>query len=49
MPLRMRGYVKQRAMIFRDPDGALINLIEWDPSRPDKPETWTGVPEGETG
>ena len=45
MPLRLRGYVKQREMIFRDPDGALINLIEWDPSRPDKPETWTGVPE----
>ncbi len=45
MPLRMRGYVKQREMIFRDPDGALINLIEWDPSRSDKPETWSGVPE----
>ncbi len=47
MPLRIRGYVKQREMIFRDPDGALINLIEWDPSREDKPEKWTGVPETE--
>ena len=45
MPLRIRGYVKQREMIFRDPDGALINLIEWDPNRPDKPETWQGVRE----
>lgn len=41
-PLRLRGYVKQREMIFRDPDGALINLIEWDPNRPDKPELWKG-------
>ena len=46
MPLRIRGYVKQREMVFRDPDGTLINLIEWDPSRSDKPETWQGVPEG---
>ena len=46
-PLRIRGYVKQREMIFRDPDGALVNLIEWDPVREDKPETWTGVPESE--
>ena len=45
MPLRLRGYVKQREMIFRDPDGALINLIEWDISRDDKPETSRGVPE----
>ncbi len=45
MPLRLRGFVKQREMIFRDPDGALINLIEWDISRDDKPETWQGVPE----
>lgn len=49
MPLRLRGYVKQREMIFRDPDGALINLIEWDPSRLDKPETWTGVPQENAG
>jgi catechol 2,3-dioxygenase-like lactoylglutathione lyase family enzyme len=45
MPLRLRGYVKQREMIFRDPDGALINLIEWDISRDDRPETWQGIPE----
>lgn len=45
MPLRLRGYVKQREMIFRDPDGALVNLIEWDPAREDKPELWMGVPE----
>lgn len=43
--LRIRGYVKQREMIFRDPDGALINLIEWDPDREDKPEKWAGKPE----
>lgn len=48
-PLRMRGYVKQREMIFRDPDGALINLIEWDLTRDDKPEKWSGVPEGDAG
>ena len=44
-PLRLRGYVKQREMIFRDPDGALINLIEWDLTRDDKPEKWLGEPE----
>lgn len=44
-PLRVGGYVKQREMIFRDPDGALINLIEWDPNREDKPEKWSGEPE----
>ncbi len=42
-PLRIRGFVKQREMIFRDPDGVLVNLIEWDPARDDKPEKWTGV------
>ena len=45
-PLRIRGFVKQREMIFRDPDGALINLIEWDPDREDKPEKWEGESEG---
>jgi catechol 2,3-dioxygenase-like lactoylglutathione lyase family enzyme len=45
MPLRLHGHIKQREMIFRDPDGALINLIEWDPDRPDKPEIWSGIPE----
>ncbi|MEQ8509043.1 MAG: VOC family protein [Rhodospirillaceae bacterium] len=44
-PLRVGGFVKQREMIFRDPDGALINLIEWDPARADKPEKWSGEPE----
>ena len=44
-PLRVGGYVKQREIIFRDPDGALINLIEWDPSSEDKPEKWSGIPE----
>ena len=47
MPLRIRGHVKQREMIFRDPDGALINLIEWDLSRDEKPEHWTGLPESD--
>ena len=45
LALRIRGYVKQREMIFRDPDGAMINLIEWDPERTDKPELWQGEPE----
>ena len=44
-PLRIRGFVKQREMIFRDPDGVLVNLIEWDPAREDKPEKWSGIPE----
>lgn len=46
-PLRIRGFVKQREMIFRDPDGVLVNLIEWDLSREDKPEKWSGIPESE--
>jgi catechol 2,3-dioxygenase-like lactoylglutathione lyase family enzyme len=45
MPLRLRGRIKQREMIFRDPDGVLVNLIEWDPDRQDKPETWEGLPD----
>jgi catechol 2,3-dioxygenase-like lactoylglutathione lyase family enzyme len=31
-------FVKQREMIFRDPDGVLINLIEWDPDQMQRPE-----------
>ena len=31
-------FVKQREMIFRDPDGVLVNLIEWDPDNPQRPE-----------
>ena len=31
-------FVKQREMIFRDPDGVLLNLIEWDPDDPQRPE-----------
>jgi catechol 2,3-dioxygenase-like lactoylglutathione lyase family enzyme len=31
-------FVKQREMIFRDPDGVLINLIEWDPDEARRPE-----------
>lgn len=45
LALRIGGYVKQREMIFRDPDGVMINLIEWDPDRSDKPELWQGKPE----
>ena len=33
---------KQREMIFRDPDGMMINLIEWDLGREDKPELDSG-------
>jgi len=49
MAFKVRGYIKQREMILRDPDGALINLIEWDPDREDKPETWPGVPDPDAG
>ena len=45
LALRRSGFVKQREMIFRDPDGAMINLIEWDPDREDRPELWQGEPE----
>ena len=36
-------YKKQREMIFRDPDGMMINLIEWDLTRTDKPELDQGT------
>jgi catechol 2,3-dioxygenase-like lactoylglutathione lyase family enzyme len=36
--LRIGAQVKQREMCFRDPDGTLINLIEWDPDDPRRPE-----------
>lgn len=36
--LRIGATVKQREMCFRDPDGMLINLIEWDPDAPRRPE-----------
>ena len=31
-------FVKQREMIFRDPDDVMINLIEWDPDDSQRPE-----------
>ncbi len=39
-PLRLRigEQTKQREMCFRDHDGVLINLIEWDPDEPRRPE-----------
>lgn len=37
-PFQVDGRVKQREMIFRDPDGMMINLIEWDLGRADRPE-----------
>ena len=46
--LRLGGYVKQREMAMRGPDGENINLIEWDPDeamRGHRPETWKGDPE----
>ncbi|MEQ8733965.1 MAG: VOC family protein [Rhodospirillaceae bacterium] len=48
--LRVRGYVKQREMALRGPDGEKINLIEWDPAKAvegDKPEKWAGEWQGE--
>jgi catechol 2,3-dioxygenase-like lactoylglutathione lyase family enzyme len=48
-PIRVRGYVKQREMALRGPDGEKINLIEWDPDEAantgHRPETWKGEPE----
>jgi catechol 2,3-dioxygenase-like lactoylglutathione lyase family enzyme len=38
LPLRIGTQVKQREMCFRDPDGVLINLIEWDPDEERRPE-----------
>jgi catechol 2,3-dioxygenase-like lactoylglutathione lyase family enzyme len=46
--LRVRGYIKQREMAMRGPDGEKINLIEWDPDKAvegDRPEKWKGEPE----
>ena len=40
---KVGDYEKQREMIFRDPDGMMINLIEWDLSRDDKPELDQGA------
>lgn len=37
-PLVHEGRVKQREMTLADPDGVMINLIEWDPDAVDKPE-----------
>lgn len=36
--LRIGEQQKQREMCFRDPDGVLINLIEWDPAEERRPE-----------
>jgi catechol 2,3-dioxygenase-like lactoylglutathione lyase family enzyme len=36
--LRIGTQVKQREMCFRDPDGVLVNLIEWDPDATQRPE-----------
>jgi len=36
--LRIGAQLKQREMCFRDPDGVLINLIEWDPDDAQRPE-----------
>ena len=44
LALEVDGYVKQREMTLRDPDGVLVNLIEWDPARPDRPEHDRGQP-----
>ena len=46
--LHVRGYVKQREMAIRGPDGEKINLIEWDPDEAiagHRPEKWLGNPE----
>lgn len=36
--LEVNNQVKQREMTLRDPDGVMINLIEWDLARGDTPE-----------
>jgi len=46
--LRVGGYIKQREMAMRGPDGEKINLIEWDPDEAiagARPEKWQGDPE----
>jgi len=54
LSLKLRGFVKQREMTLRGPDGEKINLIEWDPDlaagksssqQVQKPEKWQGEPE----
>lgn len=48
VPLVVNGYVKQREMTLRGPDGEKINLIEWDIARADsgdRPEKWRRVPQ----
>ena len=39
-PIRLQigDFLKQREMTFRDPDGVMINLIEWDPNEERRPE-----------
>ncbi len=41
--LEVHGQVKQREMTLRDPDGVMINLIEWDLTRGDTPEHDRGL------
>ncbi len=38
IPLEHQGRVKQREMTCADPDGVLVNLIEWDPDAGQRPE-----------
>jgi len=38
LPLVHEGRTKQREMTFADPDGVMINLIEWDPDAQARPE-----------
>ena len=38
IPLVHEGRVKQREMTCADPDGIMINLIEWDPDAEARPE-----------
>ena len=47
-PIRLQigDQLKQREMSFRDPDGIMVNLIEWDPDEPRKPELEQGEPLG---
>ncbi|MBP02303.1 MAG: hypothetical protein CMM25_05800 [Rhodospirillaceae bacterium] len=48
-PLRVRGYIKQREMALRGPDGEKINLIEWDPDKAKTPGLEGGRPETSKG
>jgi catechol 2,3-dioxygenase-like lactoylglutathione lyase family enzyme len=47
--LRVRGYIKQREMALRGPDGEKINLIEWDPDKAKIPGLEGGRPETQKG